>query len=137
MNAGEAFRSPPERRDARESPSRSFTYYPFVSPNTMNMPIPVYRPDGSLYAYVSEERLVRLQSAGLVARVVRHRKGHVNRVILFNQPGEPGPMPAGAYSGTRYSFREQLESGARCWRLKYVGDRHSFYRVIRERLNPP
>ncbi len=33
--------------------------------------IPVYNADGSLYAWASEQRFARLQTAGLVARVVR------------------------------------------------------------------
>jgi hypothetical protein len=93
-----------------------------VSPNNISQSIPVYRADGSLYAQVSEQRLARIQSAGLVARIVCHRKGHVNRAILLCLPGEPGPTPAGAYLGTRYSFREQLDSGARCWSLKRLED---------------
>jgi hypothetical protein len=89
-----------------------------VSPNKTSQSVPVYRADGSLYAHVSGQRLARLQSAGLVSRVVRHRKGHVNRAILLSLPGEPNPTPAGAYLGTRYSFQEQFDSGARCWRHK-------------------
>ena len=148
LNAREAFnqrcsRTSPERRDALESPSRSFLLLS-VSLQTMTSSIPVYRADGSLYAHVSEKRLEWLQSAGLVARVVRHRKGHVNRVILFGRPGEPGPTPPGAYLGTRYIFRERLESGPRCWRHKRlnlrdedgvsVDGRSVFLRVVQECL---
>lgn len=86
----------------------------------MNASIPVYQADGSLYACVSEQRLARLQSAGLVARVVRHRKGHINRVILFLRPGEPKPMSASSVMGTMYSFKESLEHG-RTWELKHLG----------------
>jgi len=86
----------------------------------MNASIPVYQADGSLYACVSEQRLARLQSAGLVARVVRHRKGHVNRAILFLRPGEPKSMSASSIAGTRYSFKELLEHG-RAWDLKHLG----------------
>ena len=86
----------------------------------MNSSIPVYNADGSLYASVSEPRLTRLQSAGLVARVVRHRKGHVNRAILFMRPGEPKPIAAGSVMGTKYSFRERLEHGP-AWELKHLG----------------
>ncbi len=82
--------------------------------------IPVYHADGSLYAWVSEQRLARLQSAGLVARVVRHRKGHINRAILFLRPGEPKPMSASSVMGTRYSFKEPLEHGP-AWDLKHLG----------------
>ena len=87
---------------------------------TINASIPVYRADRSLYGHVSEERLARLQSAGLVARVVRHRKGYINRVILLGQPGEPNPVPTGAYLGTRYVLKQQLDSGSQCWRFKPV-----------------
>ena len=56
---------------------------------------------------------------GLVARVVRSRKGDVKRAILFVGPGEPSPILAG-YLGTRYSFREHLHSGYRVWALKRI-----------------
>ena len=84
----------------------------------MTSSIPVYRADGSLFAHVTETRLQCLQSAGLVSRVVRHRKGHINRAILFGRPGEMAPTPARAYMATRYIFRERLEGGSRCWRHK-------------------
>ena len=82
--------------------------------------IPVYRADGSLYASVSEQRLARLDAAGLVARVVRHRKGHINRAILFMRPGDP-KATSGAVGGTKYSFREALEHGP-AWELKRLGE---------------
>ncbi len=81
--------------------------------------IPVYCADGSLYDRVTEQRLTRLQKAGLVARVVRHRKGHINRAILFARPGEH-PMPATAYLGTKYSFKERLDHGL-AWELRRLG----------------
>ena len=83
----------------------------------MNASIPVYKADGSLYACVSEQRLARLQSVGLVAHVVRHRKGHINRATLFMRPGEPKPMSARSMVGTRYSFKELLQHGS-AWELK-------------------
>ena len=111
--------APYERRDARESLSRSGSCHSTCAQN-MNTSIPVYQADGSLYASVSEQRLARLQSAGLVARVVRHRKGHINRAILFLRPGEPKPMSVSSVMGTRYSFKEPLEHG-RAWDLKHLG----------------
>ena len=86
----------------------------------MNASIPVYQADGSLYACVSEQRFARLQSAGLVAHVVRHRKGHINRAILFLRPGEPKPLAASSLVGTRYSYKERLEHGP-AWELKRIG----------------
>ena len=89
----------------------------------MNASIPVYNADGSLYAWASEQRFARLQSAGLVARVVRQRKGRINRGILFIRPGEPKPMPASSLMGTTYSFKESLEHGP-AWELKHLGGSH-------------
>ena len=86
----------------------------------MNASIPVYNADGSLYAWASEQRFARLQSAGLVARVVRLRRGRIARAILFLRPGEPKPMSASSATGTRYSFKEPLEHG-RAWELKHLG----------------
>lgn len=85
----------------------------------MNASVPVYRADGRLYEVVTERGLARLEAAGLIARVVRHRKGHINRAILFVRPGE-APMPRTAYMGTRYSFEDHLEHGL-CWDLKRLG----------------
>jgi hypothetical protein len=85
----------------------------------MNASIPVYNADGSLYAWASPKRFARLQSAGLVARVVCHRKGSINRAILFIRPGEPQPMLASSVLGTRYSFKESLEHG-QAWELKHL-----------------
>jgi hypothetical protein len=89
----------------------------------MNVSIPVYHADGSLYAWASEQRFAKLQSAGLVARVVRQRKGHITRAILFLRPGEPKPMPASSLMGTTYSFKESLEHG-QAWDLKHLGGSH-------------
>jgi hypothetical protein len=82
--------------------------------------IPVYNADGSLYAWASEPQLARLQSAGLVARVVRSRKGQLKRAILFLQPGQPKPLGASSVIGTTYSFKESLHHG-QAWELKPLG----------------
>jgi hypothetical protein len=55
-----------------------------------------------------------------VARVVRHRKGCINRAILFIRPGDPKPVSASSVMGTRYSFKELLEHGP-VWELKHLG----------------
>jgi len=86
----------------------------------MDAAIPVYHADGSLYALVNEHRLERLQSNGLVDRVVRSRKGQIKRAILFIRPGEARPTSATEVAGTRYSFKERLEHG-RAWDLKRLG----------------
>lgn len=110
-----------ERRDAREStPAASLVLS--VSLKTNAALIPVYKADGSIYAVVSEQRFERLQSAGLVARVVRSRNGHINRAILFLRPSEPKPVSASSVMGTRYSFKERLKHGP-AWELKHLTGR--------------
>jgi hypothetical protein len=113
----------------------------------MNALIPVYHADGSLCAWATEQRFARLQSAGMVARVVRQRKGRINRAILFLRPGEPKPLSASSVMGTKYSFRESLEHG-QAWDLKHLdGSRNgknyappwtrpAFLRVIADCLVP-
>jgi hypothetical protein len=111
----------------------------------VNELIPVYNADGSLYAWVPEERLVRLQSAGLLARVVRSRKGQIKRAILFLGPGAPKPISASSVAGTKYSFKEHLTHRP-AWELKHLGGcrngknypppetRHVFLQVIADCL---
>ncbi len=84
----------------------------------MTSSIPVYRPDGSLYASVSEARFNRLDGAGLIARTVRHRKGQINRAILRGSPDDPTPPPLSAYQGTRYTYLQKLECGLQYWQHK-------------------
>ena len=123
----------------------AFSENPRCVPKTMSALIPVYNADGSLYAWASEQRLARLESAGLVARVVRHRKGHINRAILCRKPGEPKPALASSVIGTRYSFKENLKHGT-AWELKRLDacrngksyappeTRHIFLQVIADCL---
>lgn len=102
----------------------------------MNALIAVFNADGSLYAWASEQRFARLQTAGLVARVVRQRKGRIARAILFIRPGEPKPLSASSVTGTRYSFKELLGHGP-AWELKHLGgDRRGRIMRYRRRARP-
>jgi hypothetical protein len=89
----------------------------------MKASIPVYNADGGLFAIASEERLRRLQSAGLVDRLVRSRKGQIMRAILRSRPGEATPLSAGSIAGTRYHIKERLKHGL-AWDLKHLGGTH-------------
>jgi hypothetical protein len=82
--------------------------------------IPIYHADGALYSHVDEQRLERLQSVGLIDRVVRSRKKQIMRAILFIRPGEVKPKSASSMAGTRYSHKERLQHG-RAWDLKRLG----------------
>jgi|SRR5579884_660422 hypothetical protein len=83
--------------------------------------IPLYTADNELRDWITEGRLSRLQRAGLIARVVRHRKGYINRAVMFRRPGEGRPAQVSDYIGTRYSFQEHLDNGRFCWRLRRLG----------------
>jgi hypothetical protein len=82
--------------------------------------IPVYHADGGLYSHVDTQRLDRLQSVGLIDRIVHSRKGQVMRAILFTRPGEAKPKSASSMAGTRYSHKERLDHGP-AWDLKRLG----------------
>ena len=95
--------------------------------------IPLYAADGELCDWISEQRMARLDKLGLI-RIVRHKKGRIARCILNRRPGDPKPVRLEDYLGTRYSFREHLDNGFLCWRLRQLGRgdelRPVFLRVV-------
>ena len=101
--------------------------------------IPLYSYDGALIAWITEQRMNRLERMGL-ARVVRHKKGTINRVVMHYRPGDPKPTELTDYLGTRYSFREHLDDGHVCWNLRRLGKgaelRPIFLRVVLDCLAP-
>ena len=109
--------------------------------------VPLYSYDGTLLDHVGEQRAGRLEHLGR-AKVVRHSKGHINRVILLRRRDETASTPALTdYLGKKYSFRQPLNDGHRCWRLKALGRpseinlapvelRPIFMRVLLECLSP-
>ncbi|MBI3695417.1 MAG: hypothetical protein HY238_11350 [Acidobacteria bacterium] len=103
----------------------------------MQPTIPLYAADGELCDWISEQRMARLDRLGLI-RVVRHKKGHVARCILHRRPGDPKLVRLADYLGTRYSFREHLDNGRLCWRLRRLGRgdelRPVFLRVVADCL---
>ena len=84
----------------------------------MSSVIPVYRSDGRLYEWVNQAQFARQEAEGFYARVVRRRKGQICRAILHVAADDPTPPRLSTYQGTRFVFREKLESGLRCWRHK-------------------
>ena len=84
----------------------------------MNSLIPVYRPDGRLYERVSPAQFERQEASGSYAKVVRRRKGLICRAILRGTPDDPASPELSTYQGTRFIYREKLDSGHHCWRHK-------------------
>jgi hypothetical protein len=77
-----------------------------------------------------------LQTTGLVARVVRHRKGCINRAILFIRPGEPKPISASSVMGTPYSFKEPFDHGPAWMRGAFRGCQARRRKPLEQPANP-
>lgn len=102
--------------------------------------IPLYSFDGGLLDWISEPRMERLDRLGLI-KIVRHKKGHVARCIMHRRPGDPKLVRLEDYLGTRYSFKEHLDNGHLCWRLRRLGRgnelRPIFLAVVSECMAAP
>lgn len=100
--------------------------------------IPLYRYDDSLIEYTNAARIERLERCGRLSRVVRHKKGTINRAVMRPREGEPKPTELRDHVGQRYSFREHLDDGHRPWKLKRLGEgdelRPIFLRVLTDCL---
>jgi hypothetical protein len=83
--------------------------------------IPYYAPDGSSLGFRSIEAARRLIASGYV-KPAYGRKGHLKAIWLLQQGGG-NPVETHARAGTRYSFREALDSGLHCWKLRRVDGR--------------
>jgi hypothetical protein len=99
--------------------------------------IPLYAADGALCDWISDQRMARLDKLGLI-RIVRHKKGRVARCVLHRRSGDPKPMQASDYLGTRYSYQEHLNNGYIAWALRRLGRgdefRPVFLRVVTDCL---
>lgn len=80
-----------------------------------NMEIPLYSAGGELQGRISESKLAGLVSAGIVVRIIRHKKGHINRAILRPRASDGAVLNLSSLSGTKYSYQECLDSGCRAW----------------------
>ena len=88
----------------------------------MERNIAVYSCDGALVQWIDEKRLARLVASGSVARIHKRRSGRISRVNLRQRPGESRPSFLSDYVGTKYSFRQHLNDGHYCFRLRALGD---------------
>jgi hypothetical protein len=86
------------------------------------MTVPLYSYDLSFRGLVPERWILKLERDGL-AKVVRHKKGHIARAVLYKRPGEPEPPTVRDYMGKGYSFKHHLEDGHRPWALKPLSGR--------------
>ncbi len=92
--------------------------------------IPLCSADGELRDKITEENLTRLLALGLIARVVRRPKGHVNRAVMCRRAGDGSGVVLKKYLGTHYPLREHLEGGHIAWSLKDLGRGNELWPVF-------
>jgi hypothetical protein len=85
--------------------------------------------------HITVKRAARLKKNGR-ARIVRHKKGHVNRVILYRLPGDPKPTTLRDYQGKAYSFEQSLDDGHHAWKLRPLQGGRSEVNLAPEDLRP-
>jgi hypothetical protein len=83
--------------------------------------IPLYASDGASLGFRSLEAAEKLIAAGSV-KPAYGRKGHLKAIWLLQEDGG-NPVETHPRVGTRYSFREALDSGLHCWKLRQGIDR--------------
>ena len=79
--------------------------------------VPFYSYDGLYLDHIPIKRAERLEQLGR-AKIVRHRKGHVNRAVLLRGKEESRAVSLQDYSGQAYSFQQPLADGHRPWKLR-------------------
>ncbi len=79
--------------------------------------IPLYSYDGAYLDHITIRRATRLETGGR-ATIVRHKKGHVNRVIMLRGKDDPPTPRLRDYMGQSYSFRQPLHDGLHVWKLR-------------------
>jgi len=81
-----------------------------------NDQIPIYAADGTPLGFRTREAAERLLAGGYV-KPSYGRKGHLKAIHLLREDGT-SPVEPEYPSGSHYSYRQQLDSGRRCWKLK-------------------
>ena len=88
-----------------------------LSSSRLESLIPLYSYDGAFVDHVTVRRATRMEAVGHV-KIVRHRKGLINRAILLRTEDDPRPIAPRDFQGMAYSFRQRLTDGRRAWKLR-------------------
>jgi hypothetical protein len=88
--------------------------------------VPLYAYDHTYEGSIPERQALKLERDGL-ARLVRHPKGRIARVIMRRRPGDADLTRLRDYQGKDYSFEQHLEDGHRPWALKPLTGRLNRY----------
>jgi len=82
------------------------------------MSIPLYTFEFALIDFIGRRHALRLERDGN-AKVVRHKKGTINRVVLYRRACDPRrPTTVRDYQGQAYSFEQALDDGHECWKFR-------------------
>jgi hypothetical protein len=82
------------------------------------MSIPLYTFEFALIDFVGLRHALHLEREGY-AKVIRHRKGMISRVVLYRRACDPRrPTAVRDYIGQAYSFAQPLDDGRRAWKLR-------------------
>ncbi len=79
--------------------------------------IPFYAYTGEYLDHITMKRALRLESTGRV-KLVRHRKGAVNRAVLLRGKDDPHATRLRDHQGQSYSFQQPLDDGHKPWKLR-------------------
>jgi hypothetical protein len=97
--------------------------------------IPFYSYDGSYLDHITTKRAERLEQTGRV-KVVRHKKGAVNRAILLRGKDEPHVTRLRDHQGQAYSFEQHLPDGHHSWKLRALQGGDSEVNLAPEHVRP-
>jgi hypothetical protein len=86
------------------------------------MTVPLYSYERGFQGYIPERYALKLERDG-IAKLVRHKKGSINRAVLHRRPGDPKPTVLRDYQGQAYSYRHELDDGHRPWSSRPLGHR--------------
>ena len=105
----------------------------------MQKPIPYYSADGTFRGFRAPAAALRLVQNGLVTGAYG-RKGHLRAIYARKEDGSCS-VDQQPPIGTRYIFREHLDSGHIAWAMKQLGKRDElrdlFLQVVTDCLLDP
>lgn len=105
------------------------------------MTLPLYSYEHEFQGYISERYALKLERDG-IAKLVRHKKGYINRAVLHRRPGDPKLTTPRDYLGKAYSWEQPLDDGHQAWALRPLaghvarGDKSHEYHLAPASLRP-
>ena len=105
------------------------------------MTVPLYSYEHEFQGHIPERYALKLEREG-IAKLVRHKKGSINRAVLYRRPGDPKPTTLRDHMGKAYSWEQPLDDGHQPWALRPLvghlarGDASHEYHLAPRSLRP-